>query len=95
MQYFVIDVLSISWESGMFKQTKLSFLVPGTFIALAGFTDAIAASAHFDNFTALPSSVAAGSLPESSPFQLSSPLFTQRTLDANTPGAGRRGDNWI
>ena len=78
----------------MFKQTKLSFLVPGTFIVLAGFTDAIAASTNFDNFTALPGSVAGGSLPEASPFQLSSPLFTQRTLDANTLGAGRRGDNW-
>ena len=78
----------------MFKQTKLSFLVSGTFIVLGGFTDAIAASTNFDNFTALPGSVTGGSLPEASPFQLSSPLFTQRTLDANTQGAGRRGDNW-
>ena len=78
----------------MLKQTKLSFLVPGTFIVLAGLTEAIAASTNFDNFTALPNSVAAGSLPEASPFQLSSPLFTQRTLDANTSATGRRGDNW-
>jgi len=53
-----------------------------------------AASAAFDSFTPLPGSAPAGSLPEATPFQLSSPLFAQRTLDANTPGAGRRGDNW-
>ncbi|HSC65733.1 MAG TPA: alkaline phosphatase PhoX [Caldimonas sp.] len=53
-----------------------------------------AASAGFDNFTPLPGSAPAGSLPEATPLQLSSPLFSQRTLDANTPGAGRRGDNW-
>ncbi|MGZ8260654.1 MAG: alkaline phosphatase PhoX, partial [Caldimonas sp.] len=61
-----------------------------TVLALAS----TAASAQFDNFTALPGSAPAGSLPEATPLQLSSPLFTQRTLDANTPGAGRRGDNW-
>jgi len=53
-----------------------------------------AASAAFDDFTPLPGSAPAGSLPEATPLQLSSSLFTQRTLDANTPGAGRRGDNW-
>src|SRR6185295_18589010 len=46
-----------------------------------------AASAAFDSFTPLPGSAPAGSLPEATPFQLSSPLFAQRTLDANTPGA--------
>ncbi|SCX61220.1 alkaline phosphatase PhoX [Nitrosospira sp. Nsp1] len=78
----------------MLKHIKLGFLVPGTFIALGGLTETIAASTNFDNFTALPSSIAAGSLPEATPFQLSSPLFTQRTLDANTSVAGRRGYNW-
>lgn len=53
-----------------------------------------AATAAFDNFTPLPGSVPAGALPETAPFQLSSPLFMQRTLDANTPASGRRGDNW-
>jgi len=48
-----------------------------------------AASAAFDDFTPLPGSAPAGSLPEATPLQLSSSLFTQRTLDANTPGAGR------
>ena len=78
----------------MLKHIKLGFLVAGTFIALSGLTETIAASTHFDNFTALPSSVAAGSLSEATPFQLSNPLFTQRTLDANTSAAGRRGYNW-
>ncbi|MDN5837065.1 MAG: phosphatase, partial [Nitrosospira sp.] len=80
----------------MFKQTKLSSLVSGAFLVMAGATQAIAANTQFDNFTALPNSVAAGSLPEEKPFQLSSPLFSQHTLDANTlPGTNeRRGDNW-
>src|SRR4029453_16868017 len=51
------------------------------------------AQAGFDNFTPLPSSAPAGSLPEATPFQLSSPLFTQRTVDANT-GPVKKGDNW-
>ncbi len=34
----------------------------------------------FDEFTPIPSSVAAGSLPEAAPFQLSSPNFKQRTI---------------
>lgn len=61
-----------------------------TVLALAS----TAASAAFDDFTPLPGSAPAGSLPEATPLQLSSPQFTQRTLDANTPAAGRRGDNW-
>ncbi|MEO6747012.1 MAG: alkaline phosphatase PhoX [Caldimonas sp.] len=59
-------------------------------LALASAT----ATAGFETFTALPSSVPVGSLPEATPFQLSSPAFTQKTLDANTPSLGRRGDNW-
>lgn len=80
----------------MFKQTKLSFLVSSALLVMAGATQATAANTHFDNFTTLPNSVAAGFLPEEKPFQLSSPLFSQRTLDANTlPGTNeRRGDNW-
>ncbi len=40
---------------------------------------------YFDNFTALAGNVAAGSLPESAPLQLSSPFFSQKWLaDRNT-----------
>lgn len=53
---------------------------------------------NFDNFTPLASSVPAGSLPESAPLQLSSPLFTQTSISANNSGAlnggVRLGDNW-
>ncbi|MBP6097425.1 MAG: DUF839 domain-containing protein [Methyloversatilis sp.] len=35
---------------------------------------------YFDNFTALAGNVAAGSLPESAPLQLSSPFFSQKVL---------------
>jgi len=35
---------------------------------------------YFDNFNALPGNVAAGSLPESAPLQLSSPFFSQKVL---------------
>lgn len=41
--------------------------------------------AQFSNFTPLPSSVAAGSLPESAPFQLANPAWTQQSIaDRNT-----------
>lgn len=61
----------------MFKQKKLSIFVSGALMVMAGTTQAIAANTGFDNFTALPGSVAAGFLPESAPFQLSSPDFSQ------------------
>ncbi len=61
----------------MFKQKKLSICVSGALLVMAGTTHAIAANTHFDNFTALPSSVPAGLLSESAPFQLSSPNFSQ------------------
>jgi secreted PhoX family phosphatase len=51
-----------------------------------------------DNFTPLPGSAPAGSLPEATPFQLSSSGFKQRTLNANDAGAQnggiKLGDNW-
>lgn len=78
----------------MSMQINLNSLVSGSLLVVASATQAIAASTDFDNYTALPNSVAAGSLPEASPFQLSSPLFRQRTRDVNTPAMGRRGDNW-
>ncbi|MCK9992868.1 MAG: uncharacterized protein Dbin4_01388 [Alphaproteobacteria bacterium] len=52
----------------------------------------------FDQFTPLAASVAAGSLPEDKPFELSNPNFTQRTLNANDlgpqNGGVKLGDNW-
>ncbi len=56
----------------------------------------LAAPIAFESFTPLASSVAAGSLPEATPFQLSSPKFRQRTISANSPlgTPQRRGDNW-
>lgn len=69
----------------MFKQKKLSIFVSGALMVMAGTTQAIAADTRFDNFTALPGSVAAGLLPESTPFQLSSPDFSQvRIADRTT-----------
>jgi len=59
---------------------------------------AFATPTLFDNFTPLPSSVPAGSLPEDKPFLLSSKFFAQRTLNANDAGAPnggvKLGDNW-
>lgn len=52
---------------------------------------------YFDNFTALPGNVAAGSLPETAPLQLSSPFFSQKVLaDRNTQlGLGESNSgNW-
>ena len=72
----------------MFKQKKLSILVSGAFLVMAGFAQtrqAIAAPTFFDDFTPLTSSVPAGSLPESAPFQLASPNFSQfRIADRTT-----------
>jgi uncharacterized protein len=69
----------------MFKQKKLSIFISGALMVMAGTTQAIAANTGFDNFTALPGSVAAGLLPESTPFQLSSPDFSQvRIADRTT-----------
>jgi hypothetical protein len=72
----------------VFKLTLIAAAVASVVSPLA----AQAAATDFDNFTASASSVAAGSLPEATPLQLSNPTWTQRTLDANT--GVRRGDNW-
>jgi secreted PhoX family phosphatase len=68
----------------------LAALLPAAAPAVAG--------TIFDNFTPLPTSVAAGSLPEDKPFQLSSPNFVQRTINANDlgpqNGGVKLGDNW-
>ncbi len=53
---------------------------------------------RFDMFTPLANSVAAGSLPEDKPFELSNPNFRQITLNANDlgpqNGGVKLGDNW-
>lgn len=65
---------------------------------MAGASPAQAVPTSFDEFTPLPSSVPAGSLPESQPFALSSPFFTQKTVNANDAGPQnggvKLGDNW-
>ena len=49
-------------------------------LALCGVTTGPVVAAEFWNFTPLSGNVAAGSLPESAPFQLSNPLFRQRSI---------------
>lgn len=68
----------------MLKQKTLAFLVSGALMAMTGNIQAIAADTGFDNFTALSSSVAAGSLAESSPFQLANPSWTQVSIANRT-----------
>ncbi|MBA2660061.1 MAG: DUF839 domain-containing protein [Nitrosospira sp.] len=69
----------------MFKQTKLSIFVSGALMVMGAATQVMAANTNFDNFTPLNSSVPAGSLPETAPFQLSSPNFSQvRIADRTT-----------
>ncbi len=68
----------------MFKKKTLTFLVSGALITMAGTMQATAASTSFNNFTALSSSVAVGSLPESSPFQLANPSWTQISIANRT-----------
>ncbi|MBT9458430.1 MAG: DUF839 domain-containing protein [Burkholderiaceae bacterium] len=60
----------------MFRLNQLTALIVSALATQA----ALAASTHFENFTPLAASVAAGSLPESAPFQLSSPNFSQKTI---------------
>jgi hypothetical protein len=81
----------------MFKRKKLSILVSGVFLAMAGISQATAAPTFFDNFTPLASGVPVGTLPEAAPFQLSSPNFSQvRIADRTTQlGLGEASSgNW-
>lgn len=81
----------------MFKKRILTFLVSGALMAMASTTQAIAAATSFDNFTALPGNVAAGSLPETSPFQLANPNWTQVSIAnrANQLSQGQANSgNW-
>jgi secreted PhoX family phosphatase len=61
----------------MFKSERLGIIVSGAYLAFAASTPAMAVDTLFDNFRPLPSSATAGSLPESQPFLLSSPNFSQ------------------
>lgn len=67
-------------------------------LALISQTALAGTLSRFSDFTPLPASVPAGSLPEATPFQLSSPNFVQKTINANDAGAPnggvKLGDNW-
>lgn len=62
----------------MFQPKPLHILLSAVFIAAAG--SAQAANTQFDNFTPMTGNVLPGSLPESAPFKLSSPNFSQLAL---------------
>lgn len=64
----------------MIKKKILTTLVAGAIFMMAGASQAIAADTGFDSFTALPGSVAGGSLPEPSPFLLANPNWTQFSI---------------
>lgn len=77
----------------MFKKKTLAFLVSGALITMSGTMQAAAASTDFDNFTALSSNVAVGSLPESSPFQLANPNWTQVSIANHANQLNQGQDN--
>jgi uncharacterized protein len=78
----------------MYNRTLL-YLV--AFLALPA-ASAVAAPTLFESFTPLSASVAGGSLPEDVPLVLSSPNFTQQTINANDlgpqNGGVKLGDSW-
>lgn len=61
----------------MFKQKISRFIVVAILLVMATTAHATVADTHFAKFHASPGSVAAGSLPESSPFTFSSTSFSQ------------------
>ena len=67
-------------------------------IVLFSLPGAREARAQFSNFTPLPGSVVGGSLSETQPLLLSSPLFVQSSISANDRGSlnggVKLGDNW-
>lgn len=75
----------------MSKWIKMSSLVSGSLLVVASATQAIAVNTNLDNFTALPDSVAAGSLPD--PFHLPSLRLIPPMLGANISTATRWKDN--
>ncbi|MGK2912940.1 MAG: alkaline phosphatase PhoX [Porticoccaceae bacterium] len=50
-------------------------------------------SSSFDNYTAMTGDVGAGTLPESAPYKLSSPHFSQMTIVARDPAQAQRFDS--
>lgn len=76
----------------MFGSTRLICAMAAAFAAQA----VVAGPIAFENFTPIAASVAAGSRPEATPFQLASSNFSQRSISVNgavgTPQ--RNGDNW-
>jgi len=74
----------------MFRLNQLTALI----VAAVAAQGAMAAATNFENFTPLPTNVAAGSLPESAPFQLSSPNFSQKTIAARVAGAADDTGSW-
>ncbi|MFH1816810.1 MAG: alkaline phosphatase PhoX [Pseudomonadota bacterium] len=61
-------------------------------LVLAG-SSAFAGSASFDHFTPMAGDVGAGTLPESAPYKLSSPHFSQMTIVARDPAQAQRFDS--
>jgi secreted PhoX family phosphatase len=61
----------------MFNQKISSVIVAVVLLVMTNTAQATAADTHFANFQAIPGSVTAGSLPESSPFTFSSLSFSQ------------------
>jgi uncharacterized protein len=71
------------------NKNKLALVVGLVFASQSVLAD----NTTFDNFTPLTSNVAAGSLPETAPFALSNPAFTQQTVVINNSPTNF-GDNW-
>ena len=61
-------------------------------LVLAG-SSAFAGSTSFDHFTPMTGDVGAGTLPESAPYKLSSPRFSQMTIVARDPAQATRFDS--
>jgi len=75
------------------KSIKLSLIASAVAIVLAP----LSAHAAFDDFTPLANSVAAGSLPESAPFQFANPTWTQESIanrNAQLAAGQSNSGNW-
>jgi uncharacterized protein len=71
------------------NKNKLALLVSLVFASQG----VMANNTSFDEFTPLANSVPAGSLPETAPFTLSNPAFTQQAIVVNNSPTNY-GDNW-
>ncbi|MEW5770923.1 MAG: alkaline phosphatase PhoX [Pseudomonadota bacterium] len=78
------------------QKKQLSVLVAGAVMALAA--NAQAASTYFDSFTPMIGDTVPGSLPETAPYKLSSPHFSQVNLanriNQNTLAPDSNSGNW-